>query len=690
MAEHNQEWSWVAEDGTEHAVDESELTFALSSEELPPHILVHKSGWGQWLPAMQVAELQWALPAGRSDNARTPESGDKPAPPLAQYPGVKKRARDIARGKIDPASESALSLPNIRAQKATDSQPLAAEALRARHPLFSEAESDEPTLQIDPEALDYAFERIRTAPESAQPSPSPPSAARNPKPSSPPPAAPRPAGAKQNGGPRLALSLLSSRPPAPSSDDLGEREVPSPAPAPVEANATPAPANAPTPAPGAPASQAVSPPHTVPPPFGAPPASRPTLDSRSSFPPPALASRPPAALSQPPPPFPSSLPPQLQQSRKWPWVVTVLLGVGAAGAAYALLGSDPPPAPAPAPIVTAKPEPPKVEPKIPACEITTTPVAIAGWALPSVKPIFHAAPGEHQLALGYAQTSKLSVGLVIDPKTLGADKRFSNHQNSPLLSVAPVTSAMGQQLEFLESRAASTLQSAVFVPAKRPYAFGLSSGGLAVRHDLQQGDVVIHKREWETINVPTVVQLGSDLFGVILRAGGERGDLLQLTLDGSGKLENKPFALEHKAYKIGLPAAAVTDDEVLVTFAGISRDSTTKSIYVASAKAPELPQKATLVRSTKEGMESPGIVGLDGGYLLQYTEGELGKQRVVAQILDADLRPQEDIISISPEGKDAYDGTLAKAGPHLVVAYLVRNGTNNELWATTLGCKTPE
>ena len=125
VAEHNQEWSWVAEDGTEHAVDESELTFALSSEELPPHILVHKSGWGQWLPAMQVAELQWALPAGRSDNARTPESGDKPAPPLAQYPGVKKRARDIARGKIDPASESALSLPNIRAQKATDSQPLA-------------------------------------------------------------------------------------------------------------------------------------------------------------------------------------------------------------------------------------------------------------------------------------------------------------------------------------------------------------------------------------------------------------------------------------------------------------------------------------------------------------------------------------------------------------------------------------
>src|SRR5690606_16573704 len=159
--------------------------------------------------------------------------------------------------------------------------------------------------------------------------------------------------------------------------------------------------------------------------------------------------------------------------------------------------------------------------------------------------------------------------------TLGAEKRFSNHQNSPLLSVAPVTSAMGQQLEFLESRAASTLQSAVFVPAKTPYAFGLSSGGLAVRHDLQQGDLGRHKREWETINVPTIVQLGSELFGAVLRAGGERGDILQLTLDGSGNLPRKPFALDDKAYKVGLPAASVTNDEVLVAFAGSSRDNAT-------------------------------------------------------------------------------------------------------------------
>src|SRR5688572_22435371 len=118
VGESNQEWSWVGEDGTEHDLDESELTFSLSSEELPAHVLVTKHGWGEWLPAMQVAELQWALPAGRSDNPRKPSAGRRPNPPLERYPALKKRASDIASGAIDPTAESSLAMPVVQLPRA--------------------------------------------------------------------------------------------------------------------------------------------------------------------------------------------------------------------------------------------------------------------------------------------------------------------------------------------------------------------------------------------------------------------------------------------------------------------------------------------------------------------------------------------------------------------------------------------
>jgi hypothetical protein len=376
----------------------------------------------------------------------------------------------------------------------------------------------------------------------------------------------------------------------------------------------------------------------------------------------------------------------LKKTNKLPWIFLVIALAGAV-AAFVLLREEPEPPPVAAPVVTAKPEPKKVEPAIPACRVSTSPIAISGSAHPPVRPIFSRAPGADQLALGYAQTGKFAVGLVLNAKTLEATKRYSNHQNSPLLSVAPVTSAMGQHLEFLESRTASTLQSAVFVPAKKPYAFGLSSGGLAVRHDLHEGDIVVHKPDAATINVPSIVKLGGGLYGAAYRAGGERGDIQLLALDEAGKLQVQPFTLENKSYRLGEPMATSNKGQVMVAFAGTSRDNSTKSLYLATSKTPELPKEATLIRSMKEGLQSPGAVAIEGGYLLEYTEGDISEQRVVAQVLDESLRPTGDPVAVSPSGKDAYDGVIAIVGTHIVVAYLVRSGTSHELWATTLGCE---
>jgi hypothetical protein len=114
-------WHWVSEDGSEREVSEEELIAGLSSEHVPVYALVWREGWGEWLPAMQVAELSWALPAGQADNPRRPSSGShqKPVPNLASYPLLRQRAAKIReQGTTNPNAEAALR-PRAPAPKST-------------------------------------------------------------------------------------------------------------------------------------------------------------------------------------------------------------------------------------------------------------------------------------------------------------------------------------------------------------------------------------------------------------------------------------------------------------------------------------------------------------------------------------------------------------------------------------------
>jgi hypothetical protein len=114
-------WHWVSEDGSEREVSEDELIAGLSSEHVPVYALVWREGWGEWLPAMQVAELSWALPAGRADTPRKPGAGSqqKPIPNLASYPQLRQRAQKVReQGTTNPNAEAVLR-PRAPAPKST-------------------------------------------------------------------------------------------------------------------------------------------------------------------------------------------------------------------------------------------------------------------------------------------------------------------------------------------------------------------------------------------------------------------------------------------------------------------------------------------------------------------------------------------------------------------------------------------
>lgn len=112
MTSDTREWRWAGEDGAQTVVTEQQLIAELSSETLPSYTLVWRKGWLEWLPAMQIEELSWALPPGRADGAVKPRergsAGQPPPPPLYRYPVLKRRAASLRSGSAPgPTAEAA-------------------------------------------------------------------------------------------------------------------------------------------------------------------------------------------------------------------------------------------------------------------------------------------------------------------------------------------------------------------------------------------------------------------------------------------------------------------------------------------------------------------------------------------------------------------------------------------------------
>jgi hypothetical protein len=96
------DWAWATEYEAPQWASTVQLVSWLARAELPPHTLVWKPGWAEWLPALQVAELAEAFPRvspGRRRVARVAfEAAEAPPPvPVAQYPQIRLQTKDALR-----------------------------------------------------------------------------------------------------------------------------------------------------------------------------------------------------------------------------------------------------------------------------------------------------------------------------------------------------------------------------------------------------------------------------------------------------------------------------------------------------------------------------------------------------------------------------------------------------------------
>jgi len=301
-----------------------------------------------------------------------------------------------------------------------------------------------------------------------------------------------------------------------------------------------------------------------------------------------------------------------------------------------------------------------------------------------VPPITRRVPGSDLLAIGFAQTSRLAVGITIDPISLAVSRVFTESQSSPLWSVLPVNE---EKLAFHTNRAASTLRSTTTIPSRPPLAFGLGRDGLAVRGPDDVVDRLLWKADWDTVSIPEIDNVSEQLYMTALRAGGERGSILLGKIAADGSAQGELQALAGLEGRLDSPSLFVTSEQVYVAVAagaGSSKDT----LYVATTSSPDLPKSATEVMKVSEGITSARLTSVaDGKLLLQYTEGAIGDQRVVARVLDQQLKPEADLLELSPSGRDAYEGTVVNHQGTLLSLFFVRHQHGHELWLARLQCE---
>jgi hypothetical protein len=725
VSDNAQEWRWVGEDGVEKTVTEQELIAELSSESLPNYTLVWRKGWLEWLPAMQISELSWALPAGKSDEAVRPReqgaAAQPPAPPLYRYPVLKRRAANLRSD--GPLARGPAAAPRPGPKKSPSAPPVGV------------TQAEPPTLAAeDPDN--------RTEPQQPRPS--------------------SPASLLSLEGPTLVGSrpfeeevdmdsIEASNPAAAEDltldlDDDDDDDARDGAAAAGEAFGALAPAR------GAFAARAYGEeddadtrviPSRPPPPLG-PLYVGPHAPPTSERPPPSYEPTeikgPGRAYDEedeeiphipPPPAAPMDLAAYAGTSRErggplpsnqkglyltvvgtvaLAAVVGVLLFRGGADsdssvaspsssaasspsgtnttasvAATLAVASTPAPAPvAVAPKAAAEP------PQGPGCTIVTAATRIADWAEPAITPSFAAIPGSERIAVGFGQSDTYAIGITIDSRTLDRDQVFREFRKQKLVSVVPTTDQ--DKLHFQVVRAGGALDNARAVDARPPFLLGTTSSGI---------ERVVGKNEPERlwafaasdgVTIPRVATLPGFGHAVTIRRGGQTGRIAAGWLEPSGRKRKELVDVRADGSFVGTPTISASDDRILIAFASRAEEGKDWSVQLATAKAGELPHAATRFEPPPGGPGgsaiSPSAAALPGNrWLLQWTEGSTGNRVVRAQALSKDLAPVSQPVNLSPDGANAGQGVvLAHRDAGAVLFYVQNEKKSHELWGATIDC----
>ena len=107
------------------------------------------------------------------------------------------------------------------------------------------------------------------------------------------------------------------------------------------------------------------------------------------------------------------------------------------------------------------------------------------------------------------------------------------------------------------------------------------------------------------------------------------------------------------------------------------------------AKLGRVPERLTAIPlGDSSARIAPAAAALrDRGWLLQWTERVASGHVVKVRVVDDELAPVGDAVSVSPQGADAGQGRVWVEGDRAVSFFLVSTGESHELWAAPISCK---
>jgi hypothetical protein len=735
-------WRWIDPEGKEHSGSKGILSAELARS-LPVTTLVWRSGWAEWLPANKVAELAYALPAGSAEPPREPPKAVDPKlvppkPDLTTSGGsgsfstvvpAPRNAAKFVRPQISPPRITLPSEQKARApEPAKEKPPSSFGVLGGKRPEMAPPPQSAPRppspSPFAPERGTMRYEGAR-APMPTLADEAPPATAtlRPPGAVPPPPRGaaksplldpvvierfakiraedtPLPAGpaktpsvteeieaedvdmALDESLPTKRKDVPATKPPS----ELAPAIVNAPASAalPSSAAATP-----PPPPSGPPPAPSRAPPAPAAPPSGVLDA---TLSSSAPLPPepaPAPAPAAPPARSLGPAPLPSPAPSpdsvpagDVRRLTLWIYALVALAALMAMLAAFLVLNrsSRPSAAEAPPASVSAAPAAPQ------GCAILAHPARLGATVDRGAPPMLAARDVNGRLALGFAESPKKAVGLLVAPQSLDAEKIFEKASERPLKAVVPLI-ASGAPTFAVDSDG-GPLKFARTVDAPLPFSVGLGEGAIA--RVVSSSPEPIWPSAATVMTEPRVASIDGG-HAVTFRDGGLEGKIMLgwLAEDGTKRSELAAVAAPKL---VGTPFVAATDGGFLLVFAGRETNQDPWRVEMVRGAAWKTETERVTFDAppggTGGGQIAPSAAPLPGGqWLLQWTEGKTGNYQVRVQRLGSKLEPLGDPLHVSPKGASSGQGSLFVVGKHALSLYIQTIGGHDELWATTLECR---
>lgn len=653
------DWKWATEHGRPGSATTEQLVEWLGRRQLAAHTLVWRPGWGEWLPALQVAELAEAFPDVTPGSRRVARSASRdasaPPVPVEQYPRLRLLARDVLGRAVEVAGAG---------PRGVEPAPL---GRRGFHDV-DRLQRDLVTSQVPAAAMLEAARDMRADAERgsghAPPAPS-----------------------LRFGGVQGALAASS-----PAARGGGGEVQPS------DAATSGRPLRD-----GLPARWPESP------------------VAPSSPPPPAVRTLVPLAVDLGFPALLDSRAPKRRSGLRWAlWAGLGAMACCALGVAASWSWSrwqhgpalDEPPA-ALRPVSLPVPDAPKLDRQrvTGACRVARPAVRLDDRALHDVLPSMaglstsaslsnsasrHAPPvAPGRVAVAYARNAQTLVGVTVHPDSLELQRLVVRRSGRSIVSVSPAV--RDARLSFHAEREGGAVDYGRLLGAGASFRIGLDERTLIFAPLGQPG-----RRLWQlptaAISVPSVAPYPGG-FTVATRLGFEPGPLRVGVVADSGRPLSKLLQIGDSGARFGRPALATGEDTTALAVAVRSRDGARQSIWLARSPAgappsvlqPFEPDSGEPVGGGRSELDAPAIAALPGGgFALLYTQGLDWQRRVRLRRLSPSLNPLGASVDVAePDGAAAGSrvGGLYWAGGRLLASYFRAHDEGFSLWVSSIACE---